>query len=83
MAKKMTPAAKKADKAMTASNGAGKGSIPPFMKTTKAPKYEGSPKDKAADKKGAKKAGMDMKAWEKSPMDKKADAKGQKAMTKG
>lgn len=43
-------------------------------------RYEGSAADRAKDKKGAKKAGMTMKAWEKSAADKKADAKGQKAV---
>ena len=43
-------------------------------------RYEGSKADKAADKRGAKKAGMSMKEWEKSGSDKAADKKGQKAM---
>lgn len=38
-------------------------------------KCEGSKADKAADKKGAKKAGMTMKEWEKSAADKKMDKK--------
>jgi len=37
-------------------------------------KYEGSPADRRADKKGARRAGMTMKQWEKSAADKKADA---------
>lgn len=47
------------------------------------PKYEGSPADKAADKKGAAKAGKSVKAYEGSRADRKADAKGAKAMLKG
>lgn len=39
-------------------------------------KFEGSKKDKAGDKKSAKKAGMSMKGWEKSAKDKKMDKKG-------
>ena len=38
-------------------------------------KWENSVADKAADKKGAKKAGMSMKEWEKSAADKKLDKK--------
>jgi hypothetical protein len=45
-------------------------------------KFEGSPADKKADKAGAKKAGLSLKAWEKSPMDKKEDASGAKKMAK-
>ena len=37
--------------------------------------YEGSPADKAADKRNAKKAGVPVKKWEGSPADEKADAK--------
>jgi len=47
-----------------------------------AKKYEGSPADKKADAKGAKKAGMSAKVYEGSAADKKADAKGQKKMGK-
>lgn len=43
-------------------------------------KYEDCPADKAADRKGAAKAGMSVAKWEKSPMDKRKDAAGQKAM---
>ena len=43
-------------------------------------RYEDSKADRAKDKKGAKKAGVTMKAWEKSSADKKADAKGQKGL---
>lgn len=47
-------------------------------------KYEGSKKDMAMDKKGAKKAGMSMKSYEGSPMDMKADRAGaMPAMKKG
>lgn len=38
-------------------------------------RYEGSPADKRADKVGAKKAGMSVKAWERSGSDKAADRK--------
>jgi hypothetical protein len=37
-------------------------------------RYEDSPADKRADKRGARKAGMTMAQWEKSAADKKADA---------
>lgn len=40
-------------------------------------KYEGRPADKKADRAGAKRAGMSMKAWERSPADKAKDKKGQ------
>lgn len=43
-------------------------------------KYEGSAADRAKDKKGAKKAGVTMKAWEKSGADQKADAAGQRKL---
>ena len=43
-------------------------------------KYEGSAADRAKDKKGAKKAGMTIKAWEKSAADKKADKAGQRKL---
>lgn len=45
-----------------------------------ARKWEGSAADKTADRKGARKAGMSMKAWEKSPQDKRMDAAAQKRM---
>ena len=35
--------------------------------------YERTPADKAADRKGAKKAGMSVAKWEKSAADRKAD----------
>mgnify|MGYP007044002196 CR=1 FL=1 len=38
-------------------------------------KWEGSKADKAADKKGAKKAGVSMKQWEGSKADEKMDKK--------
>ena len=41
-------------------------------------KWEGSKADMAMDRKGAKKAGMSMKAWEKSVADKRMDAKAMK-----
>jgi len=43
-------------------------------------KFEGSKKDMAMDKKGAKKAGMPMKSYEGSPMDMKADRAGAMSM---
>jgi hypothetical protein len=48
----------------------------------KAAKFEGSKADKAQDRKGAKKAGMSLKAWERSAADKKADAAGQRRLDK-
>ena len=45
-----------------------------------ARKWEGSAADRAADRKGAKKAGVSLKKWEGSPADRKMDAK---AMKKG
>lgn len=45
-------------------------------------KWEGSKADRAADRKGAKRAGVSMKKWEGSAADKKADAKGRKARAK-
>lgn len=35
--------------------------------------YEGSAKDRAADRKGAKKAGVSLKVWEGSAADRKKD----------
>lgn len=46
-------------------------------------KWESSRADKAADRKGARKAGMTLKEWERSAADKKADAKARKKMKKG
>ena len=43
-------------------------------------KWEDSKADKAADRKGAKKARVPLKKWEGSPADRKMDAK---AMKKG
>jgi hypothetical protein len=43
-------------------------------------KYEGCAADKAADKKGAKKAGMSLEKWDRSEADKRADAKGQRKL---
>lgn len=43
-------------------------------------KFEGTKKDTAMDKKGAKKAGMPMKSYEGSPMDMKADRAGAMSM---
>jgi hypothetical protein len=40
--------------------------------------YEGSAADDAADRKGAKAAGVSLKEWEGSAADKRADAKGQR-----
>lgn len=45
--------------------------------------FEGSPKDMALDRKGAKKAGMTMKAWEGSPADEAMDASAGKAFSSG
>jgi hypothetical protein len=50
------------------------------MKEVKMAKYEGSKADMKADKRNAKKAGMNVKKWEKSAADKKEDAKGQKKL---
>lgn len=43
-------------------------------------KYEGSPADKAEDRRAAKKLGVPLKKYERSAADKKADAKGQKML---
>jgi len=40
----------------------------------KTVRYEGSPADKRADRRGARRAGMTMAQWERSAADKKADA---------
>lgn len=45
-------------------------------------RFEGSKADKAEDRKGAKKAGMSLKAWEKSAADKRMDAAAAKKMKK-
>lgn len=45
-------------------------------------KWEGSPADKLADKRGAGKAGVSLKVWEKSAADKKADAAARKKLKK-
>jgi hypothetical protein len=45
-----------------------------------ARKYEGSPKDRAEDRKGAKKLGVGLRAYERTPRDKREDAKGEKKM---
>lgn len=44
--------------------------------------FEKTAADKAADRKGAKKAGMSLKAWERSAADKKADAKAVKRINR-
>ena len=44
------------------------------------PRYEGSPADKAQDKKMAKRKGMTLKAYERSGLDKKMDAAGQRKL---
>ncbi len=59
--------------------GAGLGVIPQMLmggrdKKKRGGMVEGSAKDRAEDKKLAKKHGMSMKDWEKSPQDKKHDA---------
>lgn len=41
-------------------------------------KWEGSKADMAADRKGAKKAGVSLKKWEGSAADRKMDAKAMK-----
>jgi hypothetical protein len=46
----------------------------------KPPPFEGSPKDIAQDKKGARKLGVGLRAYERTPRDKAEDKKGQKAM---
>jgi hypothetical protein len=43
-------------------------------------RFEGSPADKREDRKGAKKMGVSMKAYERSATDKRKDKAGQKAM---
>ena len=45
-------------------------------------RYEGSPQDKAADKRNAKRSGMSLKAWETSKADAKMDKAGQRAIDK-
>jgi hypothetical protein len=45
-----------------------------------ASRYEGSAKDKAHDKREAKKRGMSLKAWENSPADKRMDAAEQRKL---
>lgn len=46
----------------------------------RAPRYENSPADQAADRKNAKKAGVSLKAWERSDADKRADSVGQRRL---
>lgn len=48
----------------------------------KPPFWENSAKDKALDKKGAKKAGVSMKKWEGSKADEKMDKAGSKGKGK-
>lgn len=43
-------------------------------------RFEGSKTDRAKDRKGAKKAGISLKAWEKTPADKRADKAGQRKL---
>lgn len=43
-----------------------------------ARKYEGSAKDKAQDREGAKKLGVSLKAYERTARDRREDSKGQK-----
>jgi hypothetical protein len=45
-----------------------------------ARKYEGSAKDKAEDRKGAKQLGVGLRAYERTPRDKREDAKGEKQL---
>lgn len=45
-------------------------------------KWENSPKDRALDRKGAKKAGVSLKSWEGSAADKRVDSKAIKKMAK-
>lgn len=52
----------------------------PVAAKSKPKRFEGSPADKAEDKRGAKKAGVSVKAWEGSPSDKRADAAGQRKL---
>lgn len=46
----------------------------------KAARYEGSAADRKEDRKGAKKAGLSLKAFEKSGADKAKDKAGQKKL---
>jgi hypothetical protein len=46
----------------------------------KPPQFEGSPKDTAQDRKGARKLGVGLRAYERTSRDKAEDKKGQKAM---
>ena len=46
----------------------------------KRPMFEGSKKDMAQDKKGARKMGISQKAYENTVRDKGEDAKGQRQM---
>jgi hypothetical protein len=46
------------------------------------PPFEGSPKDLAQDRKGARKLGVGLRAYEKTSRDKREDSAGQKAMQK-
>lgn len=47
-----------------------------------AKKYETTKQDKAADRRGAKKAGVSVAKWEKSAADKKSDKKAISAINK-
>lgn len=44
------------------------------------PQFEGSPKDVAQDRKGAKKLGVGLRAYERTARDKAEDKAGQKRM---
>jgi hypothetical protein len=45
-------------------------------------RYEGSKADEAADRRGARKAGVSMAKWERSAADRKADAAARKRRLK-
>lgn len=45
-----------------------------------ARRYEGSPADRAEDRKGAKRAGIGLKAYERTAKDKAEDKAGQKRL---
>lgn len=48
----------------------------------KARRYEGSAADKREDARGAKRAGVSLKAYERTAADRREDARGQAALSK-
>lgn len=46
-------------------------------------RYEGSAKDRAEDKRGARKLGVSLTKYERTARDRKEDRKGQQALRKG